>query len=92
MNIQIKVGDAIKVNSKLYLVWDVRENNIFARQFYFSKAGRFQYYQDRVFSVSVCELANEREKQIVNHQRIQASLQRKSQSPLVDCYERHLVR
>lgn len=91
-NKQINIGDAVKVKGKLYLVWDIKENHIFGRQFRFTKTGRFQYYQDRIFSANICQLANQKEKQIINEQRKQASLQRKPYSPIADNYSRHLVR
>ncbi|MTF38905.1 hypothetical protein [Cyanobacterium aponinum] len=89
---QIHIGDAVKVKGKLYLVWDIKGNHIFGRQFTFTKTGRFQHYQDRIFSVNICQLANQKEKQIINEQRKQASIQQKSYSPIGDNYTYHLIR
>ena len=91
-NLQIQIGDAIKVKGKIYLVYDIKENYIFCRQYRFSKTGRFQYYQDYSFAFNRCQLANQQEKQAINEQRIQASLQRKPYSPIADNYVRHLIR
>ena len=88
----INIGDAIKVKGKLYLVFDIKASQIFCRQYRFSKTGRFQYYQDHTFAFNCCQLANQKEKQIINEQRIQASLQRKPYSPIADNYVQHLIR
>ena len=91
-NKQIQAGDAIKVKGKIYLVYDINENYLFCRQYKFSTTGRFQYYQDHCFALPRCQLANQQEKQRINEQRIQASLQRKTYSPIADNYVRHLIR
>ena len=91
-NRQIEIGDAIKINNQIYLVFDVRETHVFGRRYQFNKAGRFQYYQDHSFPFNLCQLANQKEKQTVNEQRIQASLQRKPFSPIADNYVKHLIR
>jgi hypothetical protein len=91
-NTQISRGDAIKVKGEVYLVFDIKENQIFCRKYRFTKTGRFQYYQDYTFAFNRCQLANQKEKQIINEQRIQASLQRKPYSPIADNYVQHLIR
>ena len=89
---KIQIGDAIKVKGEIYLVYDIRDNYTFCRRYRFNKQGRFQYYQDYSFSLNQCQLANPQEKQMINEQRIQASLQRKPYSPIADNYVSHLVR
>ena len=89
---QINIGDAIKVKGKIYFVFDVRKNYLLCRQYLFSKTGRFQRYQDHSFALSKCQLANPQEKQTINEQRIQASIQRKPYSPIADNFEKHLIR
>ncbi|MGI0481334.1 hypothetical protein ACN4EE_11145 [Geminocystis sp. CENA526] len=89
---KINIGDAITVKGKLYLVFDIKNNRIFCRHFRFTKKGRFQYYQDYNFALNMCKLANRKERQIINEQRIQATIQRKPFSPISDNYTRHLVR
>ena len=91
-NIQINIGDAIKVKGKVYFVFDIKENYILCRQYRFTNTGRFQYYQDYSFALNRCQLANQKEKQMINEQRIQASIQRKPYSPIADNYVQHLIR
>ena len=89
---KIKIGDTVKVRGKLYLVFDIKNNRIFCRHFRFNKKGNFQYYQDYNFPMNICKLANLKERQTVNEQRIQASIQRKPLSPISSNYINHLVR
>ncbi len=91
-NTKISIGDAIKVKGKIYLVFDIKEGQIFCRRYRFTKTGRFQSYQDHTFAFNRCQLANQKEKQMINEQRIQASLQRKPYSPIADNYVQHLIR
>ena len=88
----INIGDAIKVQGKTYLVFDIREKHLFCRRYLFSKAGRFQSYQDYSFALDQCQLANEKERQTINEDRIRATLQRKPYSPIADNYDKHLIR
>lgn len=89
---KINIGDAITVKGKLYLVFDIRNNRIFCRHFRFTKKGRFQYYQDYNFAMNICKLADRKQKQIINEQRIQATIQRKPFSPISANYIHHLIR
>lgn len=89
---KINIGDAITVKGKLYLVFDIRNNRIFCRYFKFTKKGNFQYYQDYNFAMNICTLANKKEKQIIDEQRIQATIQQKSFSPISTNYIHHLIR
>ena len=91
-NTNINIGDAIKVKGNVYLVFDIKDNHIFARRYQFSKTGRFQSYQDYSFAFHRCQLANQKEKQTINQQRIQASLQRNPYSAIADNYCKHLIR
>ena len=90
----IHIGDAIKVKgkTKTYLVFDIRAENVFCRHYLFTKAGRFQSYQDHTFPVDQCQLANQKEKQNINEDRVRAILQRRPYSPIADNYIRHLIR
>ncbi|BAQ65277.1 hypothetical protein [Geminocystis sp. NIES-3709] len=90
--IKINIGDVVKVKGRLYLVFDIRNNRIFCRHFRFTKKGHFQHYQDYNFAQNLCRLANVKERQIINEQRIQASIQRKPFSPISTNYINHLVR
>ncbi len=90
--VKINIGDAIKVKREIYLVVDIKENHSFCRRYIFNKKGRFQYYQDYTFPLHSCYLANPTERQIIDQQRIQASLQRKPYSPIADNYVKHLIR
>ncbi|NCO75985.1 MAG: hypothetical protein GW795_05650 [Cyanobacteria bacterium] len=89
---KINIGDTVKVKGKLYLVFDIKINRIFCRQFRFTKKGRFQYYQDYNFPLNICQLANLKEKQIIYEERKQASIQRKPFSPIATKYINHLIR
>jgi len=89
---KINIGDVVKVKGKLYLVFNIRDNRIFCRQYRFTKQGRFQYYQDYNFALNMCKLANLKEKHIINEQRKQASIQRKPFSPIASNYIHHLIR
>lgn len=89
---KINIGDVVKVKNRLYLVFDIKNNRIFCRHFRFTKKGRFQYYQDYNFAMSLCKLANMKERQIIHQQRIEASIQRKPFSPINNNYFNHLVR
>ena len=88
----INVGDAVKIKDKIYLVFEIRENHLFCRHYLFTKTGRFQSYQDCSFPIDECQLANEKEKQNINEDRIRATLQRRPYSPIADNYVRHLIR
>lgn len=89
---KINIGDAITVKGKLYLVFDIRNSRIFCRHFRFTKTGRFQYYQDYNFAINICKLADRKQRQIINEQRIQATIQRKTFSPISANYINHLIR
>lgn len=89
---QINIGDVVKVRGKLYLVFDMIDTRIFCRLFRFTKTGRFQYYQDYIFPLNICQLGNTKERQIIYEERRQASIQRKPYSTMSVNYIHHLIR
>ncbi len=89
---KISVGDAVKVKDKVYLVLDIQYNRVFCRQFKFTKQGKFRYYQDYNFPLTACYPVNRRDQQLINQQRIKASIQRKPYSAIRSNYVQHLIR
>ncbi len=89
---KLKVGGAVKVKGKIYLVLDISDERIMCRRFYFTKSGRFRFYQDYNFPLFICTPGNREDDELINHQRIQAIIQRKPHSAIRDtCFE-NLIR
>lgn len=90
--IKFKIGNAIKVKGKIYLVLDITANRIICRKFEFTKAGRFKYYQDYNFPIVACNLANRQEEKLINEQKMQAILQRSTYSAIRETCCEYLIR
>ncbi len=83
-NLQVspKIGEAVKIKDKLYLVIGIQTNRIFCREFKFTKQGQFKYYQDYNFPLTLCNKPNRKDKEIINKQRIKASFEQKPYSSI----------
>lgn len=92
-NLQVKpkIGEAIKVKDKLYLVLEIQQNRIFCREFKFTKQGQFQYYQDYNFPLTICNKPNRKDREIIDRQRIKASFEQKPYSAIRSSYLKNLV-
>lgn len=89
---KLKVGGPVKVKDKVYLVLHITDERILCRQFYFTKSGRFRFYQDYNFPVFICTPGKKEDEELINQQKIQAIMQRKPYSAIRDTCFQNLIR
>ena len=88
---KFKIGDAVEVKGKVYLVVQIQQHRVLCRQFQFSNQGQFEHYQDYNFPLDICQSVKFKDRQQIERQRIKASIQGKPYSAIRFNYIKHPI-